>query len=165
MRSDLERCIFPPHRPLMEPRDDFPGRLHHAVPPWVRAGALFHIRIRADAEQNPPLIDPAVAPRLLDAVRHYHTRGRWWCRLLVLMPDHLHALLAFPEEPGMAATVRDWKRATTRLQGIRWQSNFFDHRIRHEAEADKTWAYLGNNPVAKSLAGTPEEWPWRWSPE
>jgi hypothetical protein len=50
-----------------------------------------------------------------------------------------------------------------RLHGVHWQSNFFDHRIRHEAEADETWTYLGNNPVVKGLASAPEEWPWRWS--
>lgn len=110
-----------------------------------------------------PLTDAALGTRLLESVRHYQDHGRWWCRLVVLMPDHLHAMLAFSQTPGMSATVRDWKRATTRLHGVRWQSNFFDHRIRQEAEADETWAYLENNPVVKGLVSAPEEWPWRWS--
>jgi REP element-mobilizing transposase RayT len=146
----------------MDPRK-FPGRLHHAIPSWAPSGALFHIRIRADGSQSLLLTDAALGPRLLESVRHYQDQARWWCRLVVLMPDHLHAMLAFPLTPGMSATVRNWKRATARLYGVRWQSNFFDHRIRHEAEADETWTYLGNNPVVKGLTSAPEEWPWRWS--
>ena len=26
------------------------------------------------------------------------------------MPDHLHAIMAFPREPGMATTIKNWKK-------------------------------------------------------
>jgi REP element-mobilizing transposase RayT len=115
-------------------------------------------------EQGVSLTDEELGPELLAAVRRYHEIGRWWCRLVVLMPDHLHALVSFPGQGGMAATVRDWKRGTARFQGVRWQSNFFDHRLRAEREADEAWVYFGENPVVKGLVSRAEDWRWRWSP-
>jgi putative transposase len=142
----------------------YPGRLCHTVPGWVKAGAVFHVRLRVAPAQAVPLTDARLAPDLLAAVKRYHASARWWCRLAVLMPDHLHALLSFPEQTGMAAALRDWKRGTTRFQRVRWQSNFFDHRLRSETEADEAWAYFGENPVVKGLVARAEDWPWRWSP-
>lgn len=148
----------------MQQESEFPGRLRHAVPGWVKAGAVFHVRIRIAPDQVVPLTDRSLGPLLLAAAKHYHDSGRWWCRLVLLMPDHLHAMLSFPEDEGMAATVRDWKRATARLHGVKWQTNFFDHRLRSEKEADEAWAYFGSNPVVKGLVARAEDWPWRWSP-
>ncbi len=51
----------------------------------------------------------------------------------------------------MSKTMRDWKRAAARLHGVKWQSNFFDHRMRSEKEVDEAWMYFGNNPVVKGL--------------
>lgn len=104
----------------MEESRDFPGRLRHDVPGWVKSGAVFHVRIRIASVQVPPLTDEKLGAELLKAVQRYHELGRWWCRLVVLMPDHLHTLVAFPEnEAGLTDTVRDWKRGTARFQGVR----------------------------------------------
>jgi REP element-mobilizing transposase RayT len=150
---------------MEEPKREYPGRLRHEVPGWVKAGAVFHVRIRVSLEQVVPLTDEKLGAELLMAVRRYHEIGRWWCRLVVLMPDHLHAMLSIPENAvGLAGTVRDWKRGTARFQGVRWQDNFFDHRLRSEKEADEAWNYFGNNPVVKGLVTRAEDWPWRWSP-
>jgi hypothetical protein len=94
---------------------EFPLRLHRNTPDWVKDGSVFHIRIRADASQAAPLTAPAPSADLLKSVQLYHAAGKWWCELFLLMPDHLHALLAFPPEPGMAATIREWKRGAARL--------------------------------------------------
>ncbi len=147
----------------MEGARNYPGRLRHDVPGWVKAGAVFPVRIRVASEQGVPLTDEQLGGRLLAAVGRYHELGRWWCRLVVIMPDHLHAMVSFPDQGGMSATVRDWKRGTARFQGVRWQSNFFDHRFRSEKEADEAWAYFGENPVVKGLVPRAEDWPWRWS--
>ncbi len=115
----------------------YPQRLHHDIPGWVKDGAIFHVRLRVAATQGVVLTDAALAAKLLDAAERYHLAGRWWCDLFLLMPDHLHALLAFPREPGMSAVIRSWKRAAARLQGVCWQENYFDHRIRTKAEGQE----------------------------
>ena len=142
---------------------DYPQRLYHRTPGWVRTGALFHVRIRAAAAQSPGLTDPVLAAALLSAAQRYHDVGRWWCELFLLMPDHLHAMLAFPREPGMAAVIRDWKRGTARFYDVRWQENFFDHRIRSSHEKEATWIYIHGNPAAKDLCREDELWPYWWS--
>ena len=79
------------------------------------------------------------------------------------MPDHLHALLAFPRDQGMSIVIRNWKRGAARLQGVRWQTNYFDHRIRTKSEGQECWTYIRRNPVAKGLCASEEDWPHWWS--
>lgn len=141
----------------------YPGRLQHSTPGWVKEGELFHIRGRVGRDQKDRLTGSELASELLAAVRRYHVLGKWSCHLFLLMPDHWHALLVFPRDPGMVRTLRDWKRGTARFQGVNWQGNFFDHRIRHPHEAQEKWSYIRRNPVVKGLCKTEDEWPWWWS--
>lgn len=139
------------------------GRLHHAVPGWVPDGETFHIRIRAE---SPDLVQQAsLAHALLSSVEHYQASARWRCRLFLLMPDHLHALISFPREPGMSDTIRAWKTYHARAHDIRWQSGYFDHRLRSEDELSAKAHYIRQNPVVKGLRATPEAWPWTWEPK
>ncbi|MDB6168077.1 MAG: hypothetical protein JWM88_941 [Verrucomicrobia bacterium] len=143
----------------------FPRRLHHDTPHWVRDGALFHIRVRVDSSQTILLTQPDLACALLQSAQSYHHSGKWWCGLFLLMPDHLHALLSFPPTSRMAMILRDWKRAAARIQGIRWQANFFDHRIRSGNLGSEKWTYIRRNPVVKGLCACEDDWPWWWSCE
>jgi REP element-mobilizing transposase RayT len=142
---------------------EYPRRLHHKTPGWVQEGSLFHVRIRVLPTQSPPLTDPELASQLLDAAQRYHDLGRWWCELLLLMPDHLHAIAAFPSAPGMSEVVRNWKRGTARFQRVQWQEGYFDHRLRDEKAARETWDYMRRNPVVKNLCAAEADWPWWWS--
>ena len=140
----------------------FPQRLGHKTPTWVRAGALFHVRIRAQRLQTPVLTEPCLAALLLRAAQRYQELGHWQCELFLLMPDHLHALLRFPSDPGVAKVVGSWKQGTARFQHVQWQENFFDHRIRSHQEVLQKWHYIRMNPVVKGLCREPAEWPHWW---
>jgi putative transposase len=142
---------------------EFPGRLHHNTPSWVKEGASFHIRIRVAPQPQCSLVEPALAAGLLAAAQRYHELGRWWCDLFLIMPDHVHAMLTFPCHTDLTATTRDWKRGTARFQRVSWQENFCDHRIRNRKENEETWHYIRRNPVVKGLCLSEEEWPWWWS--
>ena len=146
---------------------DYPRRLHHAVPPWVQTGACFHIRLRVAPDQPdlPSLIEPKVAGGLLAAARFYHERQRWHSRLFLLMPDHIHALLMFPDETHMSRVIGEWKHYATRQWGIDWQANYFDHRIRNAPGLSEKYAYIRRNPVVKGLCPRDEDWPWVWQPD
>lgn len=143
----------------------WPQRLHHEVPGWVKAGAVFHVRLRVDAAQEQSLIESKVAERLLAAVRNYDERNEWRCLPVLLMPDHIHALLVFPPWKSMATVVGNWKRYAARSLGVKWQKNFFDHRVRSERELAETWSYVLRNPVAKGLCEKEEDWRWVWRTE
>jgi len=139
----------------------FPGRLHHEIPPWVGDDAIFHIRIRCLPGGRSALTFPGTAAAILASVRDYAERGRWSCYLMLLMPDHLHGLLSFGRDKSMSETIRNWKRARTRFQRVCWQDGYFDHRIRSAAEYTEKYQYIERNPVVLGHCATPEEWPWR----
>ena len=50
--------------------------------------------ITAEERGGEPLLLAAGA--ILDAARFYHVHGRWFLRLFLVMPDHLHMLASFP---------------------------------------------------------------------
>ena len=143
---------------------EFPARLHHSIPGWVKDGAVFHIRVRAAPGFR--LIDGAhhQPQAILDAIESYHASGRWFCRYCVVMPDHLHAMISFRSDCPMSRVVGSWKSYLTRRSGIRWQAGYFDHRLRSEKEADECWEYLRRNPVAAGLVSKAEDWPWSFFP-
>ena len=149
----------------------FGDRLHHDVPSWVEPGNFFHLCVRASREQQVLFTKPALAKALLGSVHFYHARGRWWLGLLVLMPDHWHALAAFPRDEDMGLVVGDWKRWHTKQHNVHWQEGFFDHRVREDERGEQLQGqveYLLDNPVRAGLCGQREEWPWRvgaWAKE
>ena len=84
---------------------------------------------------------------------------------MVLMPDHLHGIIAFPREPGMKTTVNDWKKYLARNHGVEWQRDFFDHRLRNHHELDEKTSYALMNPVRWGLCERMEDWPWIYRPK
>ena len=135
------------------------SKLYHRLPAWVPDTAIFHIRIRA--VRGEILTQTDRAPGLLASVREYAATGHWSCYLFLLMPDHVHALLAFGRNRAMSEEIRNWKRGQNRCLGIRWQEGYFDHRIRSADEFAETYAYIERNPVATKLCEHPDDWPWR----
>jgi len=126
----------------------------------VPTDAVFHIRIRI-APGSRLLTEPTTAGALLDSVRFYSERRRWHFAIFLFMPDHCHALLAFPADVRMTRVVGDWKHWHATHTGLQWQENFFDHRLRAEAEWEAKFRYIRNNPVVKGLCERPGDWPWQ----
>jgi REP element-mobilizing transposase RayT len=81
------------------------------------------------------------------------------------MPDHLHAVVVFPGDRAISDVVGDWKAFLSRVHLVRWQRDYFDHRLRHRKETDECWHYIRQNPVRAGLCANPEEWRWWSSPE
>ena len=138
----------------------YPKRLYHETPSWVRSGSVFHIRIRCHQKNKTPLTDYSLGIQILDSVIYYQEKGNWYCRLFVLMPDHLHALLSFNPEKNMSEWIGIWKKYHHRNNYIKWQENYFDHRIRNDKELELKSTYIRHNPVVKGLCTIPELWPW-----
>jgi REP element-mobilizing transposase RayT len=103
---------------------------------------------------------PSTAVQVLTSAGFQRGRQAWFCRILLLMPDHLHAIVAFPGSASMKQVVGDWKRFLARRAGIRWQRDFFDHRLRDHHQTTETLAYIRMNPVRRGLVASPDQWPW-----
>ncbi len=99
-----------------------------------------------------------VAQALFDTARRYHDAQRWYLKLLLLMPDHIHMLIGVSGDAQLSNLIRDFKRITARTAKIDWQRNFFDHRLRHDESLDEKAAYIRENPVRAGLIGRDQKW-------
>ncbi len=144
--------------------DPLPQRkqLVHTPPSGVSQSELYFITINGNPRGLNQFARNPLGQLILDSVKFHHTQQNWYCRLLVIMPDHLHLLVAFPQTTGMKQFITAWKSYLSKQSNVVWQRDFFDHRIRGweslEAKAD----YIRQNPVRAKLVTQFEEWPWRW---
>jgi putative transposase len=89
---------------------DFPRRKHlpHEIPAWVEDGTTYFITICITPKSRNQLCIPQVAHRIQESMHFRQERGEWWMPLLLLMPDHLHALMGFARTPGMKRSISLW---------------------------------------------------------
>lgn len=138
----------------------------HNVPLWIRPEAeIYFLTICGQPPGKNQLCQAPVAEAIFETVAFRTTQGIWYPHVVVLMPDHVHALVSFPEMgKTITAVVAQWKEWTAKQLGIQWQTDFFEHRLRGEEGLRQKMDYLLHNPVRKGLAQRPEEWPFVWFP-
>jgi putative transposase len=142
--------------------DDIPQRkkLFHTPPNWVGESEIFFLTINCYQRGVEQLTRPETGTAILDSAEYHNKNNNWFCRLLVLMPDHLHALISFPLDTEVKKFISSWKGYLAKRCGIIWQRDFFDHRIRNWESLDAKVDYIRENPVRKGLCDKAEEWPW-----
>jgi len=125
---------------------------------------IFFITICCQPRGQNQLCEMLVAAKLFESITFRHNRGDWWMHFVFLMPDHLHALVSFPADKEMKTVVTEWKKYVAREFGIRWQRDFFDHRLRNDESLRDKEDYIWMNPVRAALVDRPETWPFVWRP-
>jgi REP element-mobilizing transposase RayT len=140
--------------------------LPHTPPCWIDpAQETWFITVCCEPRGVNQLARPEVAPEIFESVAHRNETRVWWTELFLLMPDHCHALMSFPQGGlSIPKTIADWKRWLARQPGIQWQRDFFDHRLRHDESALQKADYIMNNPVRAGLVAKAEDWPYWWKP-
>ncbi len=136
--------------------------LPHGIPSWVENGAEYFITICTQPRKNNQLCNAEASDLIRESLQFRQDRGELWVHLLLLMPDHLHAIISFSPSVGMEKTLPDWKRYTCIKGGVEWQRDFFDHRLRKDESYIEKAHYIRMNPVRAGLAERPEEWPYVW---
>src|SRR5438046_5455226 len=139
-------------------------RLDHTVHFAARFGAIYFGTICCPRRGSNQLCHNETAAVLENTARIYHERARWNLNLLLLMPDHLHALIGVDGQTSLAQLIRDYKRITAKIAGVRWQRNFFDHRLRHDESLAEKFAYIRQNPVRAGLIRSEHDWPYTFIP-
>jgi len=139
--------------------------LPHQTPGWVRSDAVFLVTICCRPRGLNQLCYEPVASAVLEAAAFRNRTNRWYAHLVLLMPDHLHALMVLPREEDMKKVVAGFKEMTAKETGIAWQRDFFDHRIRTNEAFRERAEYILMNPVRKGLIEKPEQWTFIWMPE
>jgi putative transposase len=143
---------------------DVPRRqtLPHGVPLWVDPQKeIYFLSLNCAERQRNQLALPDVASQLFETIRHRQEQLIWWPHLFLIMPDHMHAIISFPPSGKRLKTVIEkWKEWTAKKIGIRWQRDFFEHRLRHEESLREKADYILQNPVRKKLVQHAEDWPY-----
>jgi len=133
--------------------------------PWTSVGGDHRyppneVSREAGAMRGAPRSFDEIATLILDEARFFHTTGKWFLAIMLIMPDHLHFIVHGP--PGgrpLPAIIGDFKRYLTTHFGIAFQADFFDTRLRDAEHFAEKWNYICRNPVARGLVATPRDWP------
>jgi REP element-mobilizing transposase RayT len=137
-------------------------RLPHGIPAWVPDDAVHFVTINCAERGKNQLCESSVAEIFKESLLHRQKLGHLWMRLCLLMPDHIHLLASFSRNHGMKGVIAKWKEWTAKQTGIRWQTDFFEHRLRRDESFEEKAHYIRMNPVRKGLVARPEEWPYVW---
>lgn len=106
---------------------------------------------------NCVLRDPVNAQLVADALIRFN-EDRYLLTDFVVMPNHVHMLIAFADDDSMLKQCEDWKRFTARqihrrmgTSGRFWQQDGFDHLVRSEAQYAHFRRYIAENPNKAGL--------------
>jgi putative transposase len=133
-------------------------KLPHEVPAWVPEGSRYFITINCRVRGVDSLCVDGRAEALLASISVYEAAAKWWMHIMVIMPDHLHMIATFGRQHAVQPVISAWKSYQARALGIEWQSGFFEHRLRSDAEFVEKAHYVRVNPVRKGLANKWEDW-------
>jgi mono/diheme cytochrome c family protein/REP element-mobilizing transposase RayT len=137
--------------------------LPHDRPLWIRPeDEIYFVTICCEKRGHNQLCHAQIRDAIWESIQRRQESGEWYVHLCVLMPDHLHALVTFPDETVMRKAIADWKRFLATHLKIEWQRDFFDHRLRRDESFDENAAYLRASPVRAGLVVAPEEWRYIW---
>lgn len=91
----------------------------------------------------------------------------WKLRAMVIMPDHIHLLVGL-EAKSVSDSVRIFKgRLSPKLRkhNLKWQSGFYDHRLRPKDKLSGVVRYMWLNPYRAGICNEGEAWPGWWCDE
>jgi len=103
------------------------------------------------------LREPEVAEIVADSLHHFNEE-RYLLLDFVVMPNHVHLLVAFPDEEAMLAQCDSWKHFTAtkinrrfKQKGKFWQTDAFDQLLRSEEQFQYLRRYIADNPQKAGL--------------
>jgi len=145
---------------------------------FVPGGTFFFTLV---TERREPLLTTPMGRMLLGAVMRECQR-HWPFEVLgiVLLPDHLHAILHLPDDDadypkrwgwvkkeftkrwlaaGGVEQLRTPSRLRNRRRGV-WQRRYWEHCIRDDEDLSQHMDYLHFNPVKHRYVACPADWLW-----
>ncbi len=113
------------------------------------------------------LRQPAIAELVASAIKFFEG-ARYDLQAWVVMPNHVHAVLQPLPGWTLSEILKSWKGYTAReanklLQRTGkqfWQTESFDHLVRHDEDMYRCCHYTTTNPVNARLCARPEDWKW-----
>jgi len=124
-------------------------------------GEIYFITICCVPRGANQLAKPDIWEAMDDTLNRRIVKGELDCRIALAMPDHFHALMGFPGTKSMRMVVSAIKSWMASQYDIRWQRDFFDHRLRGFESAQEKAQYIRMNPVRAGLVANPQDWPYQ----
>jgi putative transposase len=152
----------------LDPRGDWKVQLPK-LPPSVRRQVQWAHFSALDQELDHGfgecvLARPELSQIVLDSLRHFD-EDRYILTDAVVMPNHVHVLVAFRDEDALLAQCENWKRYTARQiqqtlgrQGQFWQTEQFDHLVRGPDQFERFRQYIAENPKKARLPSGHYRW-------
>src|SRR5579862_1949755 len=115
------------------------------------------------ANRQPIFRRDAVARLLIGTLAHYRDEGRFLLHEFVIMPDHVHALIAPAHEISLERAMQFIKGGFSYRLKSRppiWQESFTNHRVRDWKDYEHHREYIRMNPVRAGLAARAEAYPY-----
>jgi putative transposase len=137
-------------------------RFDHETPHWIPPDRTYFVTVCARDRARNTFCHPEIGTPIFESIRQRNEKKVWYCQLAVLMPDHIHLILDFPDEVPMTKALRDWKSYLGRTHGIAWQKNYFDHRLRNYEQFGLKAEYVFLNPERAGLVERAENWAYTW---
>ena len=136
-------------------------QLPHDVPNWVDLDeAIYFIAICCQMRGVKQLTKFEISQRLLESIEYRHRKVYWYMHLALLMPDHAHFIVSFPEgAKNMNTVISKWKEWTAKSLKVKWQRDFFEHRLRRDESFEERTDYVRANPVRAGLIADAKRWP------
>jgi putative transposase len=80
----------------------------------------------------------------------------------IVMPEHVHVLLAEPDDGTIADVMKCWKLSVALRQDLRplWEERYHDFNVFTNEKRTEKLRYLHRNPVARGLVDRAEDWKW-----
>ena len=112
----------------------------------------------------PMLTAPVIQTCLRNAIEGFGKSHDATLLAATIMPDHVHLLITLGARLTVSQVVARIKATVTRQHpAVRWQLNFFEHRLRDATSAEDFAFYVFMNPYVANLSRLDETWP-GWMP-
>ena len=136
-------------------------------------GGTFFFTVTLDDRRSSALIDHV--DKLRGAFRVARTERPFTIDAIVILPDHLHAIITLPDaDADFSGRWRRIKSLFTRqltASGVPvsrnhrgefalWQRRFWEHTVRNDADFKRCADYIHFNPVRHRLVASPSDWPY-----
>ena len=123
---------------------------------------VYFLTVCAQERGKNQLANSEVWEVLRESVVIRNQNGTWNCSVFLAMPDHVHLLVGFEGKKRMASVIPQWKRWIANQAEVKWQRDFFDHRLRSFESAAQKARYIAQNPERAGLLRGGEDWPYYW---
>jgi putative transposase len=127
------------------------------IPLWIDSTKeTYFITICCERRGKNQLAIAGMANSLFETVAYRNEQAMWFASLVLLMPDHIHFVVSFPDNGRrMQTTVSKWKESTAKKLAIGWQRDFFEHRLRCSENVRQKTDYILFNSALRGQRSAP----------